>query len=64
MFGVVVDAEMRLNEAGQMVERWWQRLREKFVHVDLDEHVTMPNHFHGIIIIVDRRRGAPMCAPV
>jgi REP-associated tyrosine transposase len=63
MYGVVVDPEMRLNEAGQMVERWWQRLGEKFVHVDLDEHVTMPNHFHGIIVIVDRRRGAPVYAP-
>ncbi len=62
-YGVVVDDGMRLNDAGRMVEHWWQSLAEKFVHVDLDEHVTMPNHFHGIIVIVDSRRGAPMCAP-
>ena len=63
LYGAVVDADMQLNDAGQMVERWWQRLAEKFVQVELDEHVTMPNHFHGIIVVVDSRRGAPMCAP-
>jgi REP element-mobilizing transposase RayT len=63
LYGEVVDAEMRLNDAGQMVKQWWQRLAEKFVQVDLDEHITMPNHLHGIIVILDRRRGAPVCAP-
>lgn len=63
MYGVVVDAEMQLNDAGRMVEHWWHGLAEKFAQVDLDEHITMPNHFHGIIVTVDRRRGAPRCAP-
>ena len=63
LYGAVVDAEMQLNDPGRMVEHWWLRLTERFAQVDLDEHITMPNHFHGIIIIADRRRGAPMCAP-
>ena len=63
MYGVVVDAEMQLNDAGRMVEHWWYGLVEKFAQVDLDEHITMPNHFHGIVIIVHRGKGAPMCVP-
>jgi REP element-mobilizing transposase RayT len=63
LYGVVVDAEMQLNDPGRMVGCWWLRLAEKFAQVELDEHVTMPNHFHGIIVIVDGRRGAPGCAP-
>ena len=46
---------MKLNDAGRMVEKWWRELANKFPLADLDEHVTMPNHFHGIIVIVDRR---------
>jgi len=59
-YGEVVRDEMRLNDAGEMVERWWQKLAEKFVQVELDEHVTMPNHFHRIIVIVDHTRAAAM----
>ena len=62
-YGEVVGTEMQLNDAGRMVEHWWQRLAGKFVQVDLDEHITMPNHLHGIIVIVDRHTRAPMYAP-
>ncbi len=47
---------MNLNDAGLMVEKWWQELAKKFPLVELDEHITMPNHFHCIIEIVDRRK--------
>jgi REP element-mobilizing transposase RayT len=46
-----VDAEMRLNDAGRMVEKWWLELNRKFPNVDTDEYRVMPNHFHGIIPI-------------
>jgi REP-associated tyrosine transposase len=55
LYGEVINGEMKLNDAGRMVEKWWRELANKFPLVDLDEHVTMPNHFHGIIVIVDRR---------
>jgi len=55
LYGEVINGEMNLNDAGRMVEKWWRELANKFPLVDLDEHVTMPNHFHGIIVIVDRR---------
>lgn len=56
LFGEVVDGEMRLNEAGQMVHRIWNDLFVKYPDIEIDEFVVMPNHFHGIIIIV----GAPL----
>jgi len=53
LFGDVVDGEMRLNDAGRMVERWWAELGNKYSHVVPDAHVVMPNHFHGIVVITD-----------
>ena len=52
LFGVIVDGEMRLNDAGCIVEKWWLELPHKFPLVEVDEYVIMPNHFHGIVVIV------------
>src|SRR5713226_6639947 len=57
LLGDILKDEMRLNDAGRMVERWWVELGNKFPSFELDEYVVMPNHFHGIIIIV----GADLC---
>jgi hypothetical protein len=54
LFGEVVDGEMRLNDAGRMVERWWLELNRRFPHVLTDAYVVMPNHFHGIVVIHSR----------
>ena len=54
LFGEVVDGEMRLNDAGRMVERWWLELNRRFPHVSTDAYVVMPNHFHGIVVIHSR----------
>jgi predicted nucleic acid-binding protein len=52
LFGEIINGEVRLNDAGKMVERWWHELANKFPTIELDEFITMPNHFHGIIVIV------------
>ncbi len=57
LFGDVVDGEMRLNEAGCMIQKWWNESAEKFKNAEVDEYAIMPNHFHGIILIV----GAALC---
>lgn len=57
LFGDVVDGEMRLNDAGCMIQKWGHESAEKFKNIELDEFVIMPNHFHGIIMIV----GAALC---
>jgi len=57
LLGDIVDDEMRLNDAGRMVARWWVELGNKFPSVETELYVVMPNHFHGIIVIV----GADLC---
>ena len=46
-------ATMILNDAGKMVETEWLKLTERFPNIELHEYVAMPNHFHGILQIVD-----------
>jgi putative transposase len=53
VLGMIENWVMRLNETGKMVEKWWLELERKFDHVRLDEYVTMPDHFHGIVEIID-----------
>ncbi len=57
LFGEVVDGEMRLNEAGKMVAECWQWLSTQFPQIAIDAWVVMPNHFHGVLVITDVRRG-------
>ncbi len=52
LFGDLVDGEMWLNDAGRMVQKWWGELNQKYPTIETDEFVVMPNHFHGVIMIV------------
>jgi putative transposase len=53
LFGRVINGNMQLNDAGQMVARWWEELANKYPHIIPDAAIVMPNHFHGIIVITD-----------
>jgi putative transposase len=57
LFGEIIDGEMHLNEAGQIVVQTWQDLPNHVPNVQLDAFVVMPNHVHGIIIITDHAEG-------
>jgi REP element-mobilizing transposase RayT len=50
-FGEVVDGQMRLNDAGQLVEWTWQDLPNHVSNTKV-AFVVMPNHVHGIIVTV------------
>jgi putative transposase len=52
LFGDVVDDEVQLNDAGKTVQTWWNKLSGKYKNIKLDENIIMPNHMHGIIVIV------------
>ena len=52
LFGRVVKDTMRLNDAGRMVERWWDELPRKFPQLEVDGFVVMPNHVHGLLFIL------------
>jgi REP element-mobilizing transposase RayT len=57
LFGEIVDGEMRLNWTGELVKREWERLPHRFPHIQLDEFIVMPNHIHGLILIIGPDRG-------
>ena len=40
---------MILNDAGEMVKKWYFELENKFPDIKCDRMIIMPNHFHAII---------------
>ena len=57
LFGNIANAEMQLNDAGEVSRAEWIALPQRFPNVELDEFVIMPNHVHGIVVITDEERG-------
>ena len=55
LFGQVTEGTLRLTDAGHMVGQIWEELPQRFGHISLDASITMPNHFHGIVIIQEHR---------
>jgi REP-associated tyrosine transposase len=55
LLGDIVDQEMRLNNIGHAVQDVWENLVDHYPQIELDAFVVMPNHVHGIIVIVDHR---------
>jgi REP element-mobilizing transposase RayT len=51
LFGEIIDGEMQLNAAGEIITLAWLGMEPRFPHVQLDEFVIMPNHFHAIISV-------------
>ncbi|MFK7776219.1 MAG: transposase [Saprospiraceae bacterium] len=49
LFGKIEDSKMILNDAGEMMEKEWLKIPERFPNTTLQEYVVMPNHFHAII---------------
>lgn len=47
-----LTVQMRLNEYGEIVQNTWNDLVHHISGIELGEFVVMPNHIHGIIIIV------------
>ena len=35
-----------------MIDKWWQKIPEKFPGIELDEYQVMPNHLHAVLINV------------
>lgn len=52
LFGEVVNGAMQLNEYGKIVEFTWNDLVNHVNGIELDVFVVMPNHVHGIVVIV------------
>jgi len=59
LFGVIDNGDMRLNDAGRMIDETWHEIPHPFPNVELDVMQIMPNHLHGIIVV--REVGADLC---
>ena len=57
LFGEIVNQEMMLSPYGEIVQKWWEEIPVHFSNVETGAFVIMPNHVHGIIYILDERRG-------
>ena len=40
---------------GEMVYRFWEALPQRFLTIEMDVFVVMPNHLHGIVVIKPNR---------
>lgn len=55
LFGEIIDNKMVLNTAGDMIEKIFITLSDEFPQIMLNQYVIMPNHFHAIISINDKK---------
>lgn len=55
LFGEIENGIMNFTPAGEWANKFWQEIPDHFPHVSLGEHVIMPNHIHGILVIGNRK---------
>ena len=58
LFGEVVGGVVQLNDAGRVMQAAWDELPNNYAGVEHDAFIVMPNHVHGIVVLV----GAGRCA--
>lgn len=54
-FGVIKNGLMKVNKYGKIVKKQWLWLVKQYRYVKLDKYIVMPNHFHGILIINNKK---------
>jgi REP element-mobilizing transposase RayT len=59
LLGDVVNGEIVLNGAGEIVRHTLAELPQRLPGIEVQMHVIMPNHLHGIILV-----GAQFIAPI
>lgn len=52
-FGTIADEMPYAKQAGRMVEREWEALVDRFPNTALGRFVMMPDHFHGLVHILE-----------
>ncbi len=51
LFAEIVNDELVLSPAGNMIKNYWEQIPIKFPDVFLADFVVMPNHFHGVLFM-------------
>lgn len=52
LFGQIVAEEVCLSPVGEVINAVWQETPSHFPDLILDEWVVMPNHLHGIVVLL------------
>ncbi len=63
ILGYIIDGKIKLNVLGKITEREWLKTFQIRENIQLDKYMVMPNHFHGIIVLTDKRKGVLQYAP-
>ena len=58
LFGEVINGQIVLTKYGLVTKRQWEKLPKRFPNIELGVFVIMPNHMHGIIVIMNGRGAA------
>jgi len=59
-FGEVRNSTMYRNQIGNLVAQEWLKSPQVRDNLKLDAWVVMPNHLHGIVWLIETRRGATL----
>lgn len=54
IFGEIQDGIMKLNAFGDIIKEEWEKTPRIRKNIALGEYIVMPNHFHGIIEILEQ----------
>lgn len=63
LFGEIDQEKMLLNDMGRIVADEWRKIGCSRTNIVLDEFIIMPNHFHGIIFIMNNVGTMPAVRP-
>ncbi|VAX33109.1 FIG00557961: hypothetical protein [hydrothermal vent metagenome] len=53
ILGEILDGKIFVSDIGERIQSVWNVLPEHYPHVELDQFVVMPNHMHGIVVILN-----------
>lgn len=56
IFGHVLDGNVVLNDLGRLVDEEWRKAADVRPTIEVDLHVVMPNHIHGILFKSESQR--------
>jgi len=57
LLGDLVGEEVRLSDAGRTIQTVWDELSDHYPGAETDTFVVMPNHIHGIVVLVGSNPG-------
>ena len=55
LLGEIVNQTINRTQLGDVVDQMWLRIPEIHSHVTLDAYQIMPDHFHGILIVGQKK---------